>query len=300
MAGRRVLVAMVRQAARETIQIACYQADSQRLLWRHGLGELPPARPVQPGLPTCNPEPPVVLTLHGSVVYCNTNRGMVAALRVRDGRLQWLRTYPREVASQEADGPDRSAAAAGRSPPACLFHQGLLLLAPADSRELLALDAASGLQVWSCRMPWPVLKLVGMLGDQLILMGNRLWAIDIATGTRVDGWGEQTAGWGESVGDPEDGTGAGEGVIAGKTLYWPWDGKVWVLNRTTGRPSVLAMESVAEEPMVDLPNAARLSVAGGRLIAAGSHRITVYQVATAGSNGAGSDGPPENDHALPR
>ena len=132
-------------------------------------------------------ESPVVLTIDGSVVYCNTNRGVVAALRIRDGQLRWLVPYRREVASRAGSSSGNSAGAKYRWPNACLFHQGLLLVAPTDSRELLALDAASGARIWSRRVPLPAVKMLGTMGDKLILVGDRLWAIDIVFGG-VGGW----------------------------------------------------------------------------------------------------------------
>ncbi len=86
----RVLVAMTEQGVSDRIYVACYQADSGRLLWHRVLCELPGARPGEPELAESLRKAPVVLTLDGSVVYCNTNRGVVAALRVQDGRLQWM------------------------------------------------------------------------------------------------------------------------------------------------------------------------------------------------------------------
>jgi hypothetical protein len=281
--GRRVLVAMIEQTVSRRIWIACYQVDSGRLIWRRALCDMPIGKSVEPGLAAHTREPPVVLTLDGAVVYCNTNRGVVAALRVRDGRLQWLRTYPRAVAPRKAALPGSSTGAVCRRPNACLFHQGLLLIAPTDSLEVLALDAASGIRVWSRRDPHPEVDVLGTMGDKLILVGDRLWAIDTVSGDLVEGWGDSTVDWGRQ----EDR--AGEGVIAGQTIYWPWAGKIWALDGTTGGTTALKCESASEpageEQASGLPRKARLLLAGDRLVAAGPGRITVYQVIAAGSNG---------------
>ncbi len=281
--GRRVLVAMTERSVADRFYVACYQADSGRLLWRRPLGELPVARPGEPDMATRLREAPVVLTLDGSVVYCNTNRGVVAALRVRDGRLQWLVTYPREVVPRAEMPSGNSARTKARWPNACLFYQGLLLLAPTDSRELLALDAASGTRVWSRRVPLPAVRILGVIGGNLILIGEQLWAIDIISGELVDGWGVKTAGWGLH----EDK--AGIGVIAGQTIYWPRAGKIWSLDGATGWPTAMVLETANESapqgPSAHLPERARLLIAGNRLIAIGPDAIAVYQRASAESNG---------------
>ena len=142
------------------------------------------------------------------------------------------------------------------------------------------------------------MKVLGTIGDKLILVGDRLWAIDIVSGELVDGWGVKTVGWGQ-----QEET-AGEGVIAGQAIYWPWDGKIWVLEGATGWPTALKFASAdklaGEEQPASLPRQARLLVTGDRLIAAGTHRITVYQVVSGESNGGEADGQSEDADAGPR
>lgn len=163
-----------------------------------------------------------LLALDEGLLYLNTNLGAVAALRARDGQVQWVTRYP-QVSS--ADGKAAAGEpAAGRSLTPCLVHQGLVFAAPADSDCVFALEAATGLLRWATPrgVVADVQFLLGVGQGNLLVSGSRLVWIDAASG-------EVKARFPATV--DRELCGYGRGVLAGTQVYWPTRDRIYVFEQ---------------------------------------------------------------------
>jgi outer membrane protein assembly factor BamB len=220
--GEGVYVAMRRSGVRPQQYVACLDPEKGRLKWRRLV---------------CGAETPAqgqeeithnLLTLHAGTLYCNTNLGAVAAIRARDGQIQWITRYPR--ARQAEIG--KRAKHFYRDLTPCVYRHGVVYVAPSDSELLLALDASTGLLLWQTQAPEDVVHLLGVMDGKLVVSGDKLWWIDASRGTIVPPPGSAGA---ESF--PEGGSpkGLGRGLLAGGKVYWPtWD-KIYIFDQQGNR-----------------------------------------------------------------
>lgn len=222
-----VYVAMRRSDIQPQVHVACYDAETGRLRWRQFVcaGETP-AR----GLlceTTCN-----LLTLHRETIYVNTNLGAVAALSARDGRIQWVSLYPR-VRQGDLLHPEPYTC---RDLNPCVYDRGRLLVAPADSRRILAIDAATGQILWQTGAEVEdAVHLLGVAGDWLIASGHRIYWISLK---------EQDQGRVKHVWpDSQERLGYGRGVLAGGSVWWPTRDRVYLFDQLSAQPKkVLLLE----------------------------------------------------------
>lgn len=110
--------------------------------WSTSLGSVPVASPessnaetrsIVQGLPT----------LAEGRVYLNSNLGILASIEAETGELRWLRT---DVGT--SPGEMEPPARLRPFPAPCLFHRGMLYVAPHRSERVFALDASRGLLKW--------------------------------------------------------------------------------------------------------------------------------------------------------
>jgi outer membrane protein assembly factor BamB/tetratricopeptide (TPR) repeat protein len=215
----QVLVAMTRIDAMSQAAVVALDVETGKLRWRTVVCEAP-QETVAPRTIRNN-----LLTLADDCVYYGTNLGAVAALGTRNGTLRWVTTYQRGATPLA----ELRAPAADMSP--SLVDSGRVFVVPTDSSRILCLDAQTGRRIWES--PWPVAHLLGVAKNRLIATGNRVLAIDIATGKVAWYWPENTA------------KGHGRGLLAGDYVYWPTLNEIHVLDQETGRkvqPSVALFE----------------------------------------------------------
>jgi outer membrane protein assembly factor BamB len=259
--GARLFVAMRRGDVAPQAYVACFDASSGRLLWRTSIGAADtPAR----GL--ANEITHDLLTLVGDRIYFNTNLGLVAALRTGDGAICWISRYDRRANEPFGDG------LAGplhfdRDPAPCLYHDGLVVVAPADTPTIFALDAVTGKRVWSTDLLPDALHLLGVVRQNLIVSGNRLSAINVRSGTLKFVWPES-----EQAGI----RGMGRGVVAGDEVFWPTRHEIYVIHAMTGAQSrnPIRLGSLSD-------SGANLAAAPGRLIVAGHDKLMAFGPALA-------------------
>jgi len=241
-----VYVAMRRSDVLPHLYVACFDAQTGHLRWRQSV---------------CAAESPAhgmigeithhLLTLHGDTLYYNTSLGAVAALAARDGRLLWVSLYPRVLEGDLAKPPPH----ASRDLTPCLFDRGVLLVAPADSRRIFALEAATGQILWQTGPELEdVVHLLGVAGDTLIASGYRLYWISLKPGEQ----GKVKHVWPEG----EEKLGQGRGVLAGNSVLWPTANKIYVFDQASGR----LIKDIALAPR--RATGGNLLVAGGRLLIA--------------------------------
>jgi outer membrane protein assembly factor BamB len=135
-----------------------------------------------------------------------------------------------------------------------MYRDGLVIVAPADTPAIFALDAQTGDRVWTTDEFSHALHLLGVVKQNLIISGNQLWALDIRSGKQRFVWPES-----EHAGI----RGIGRGVIAGDEIFWPARDAIYALHALTGertRPRI-------NPPGIDY-NGANLAAARNHLIVA--------------------------------
>jgi outer membrane protein assembly factor BamB/tetratricopeptide (TPR) repeat protein len=238
--GANVYVAMRRSDIRPQAYVACLNAQTGQLRWRRFI-----CAADSPAHGVLHESTHQLLTLAGDTLYYSTNLGAVAAVATRDGQIRWVSLYPR---SRQGDLA-RLAPHWQRALTPCVYHRGLLLVAPADSPRIFGLEAATGQILWQTgTQVEDVVHLLGVSDDWLIASGRRLYWISL----KPAGQGRVERVWPQS----SERLGYGRGILAGSRIYWPARGKIYCFNLRDGEP----------EKVIDLTP---LGVRGGNLIAAG-------------------------------
>jgi outer membrane protein assembly factor BamB len=251
--GDQVYIAMRRSDVRPQAHIVCLDAASGQERWRRFVCSAETFARGQVGEISSN-----LLTLAGETLYFNTNMGAIAAVSARDGRVQWITTYPRGGAA----GPDEAKGHRNRDLAPCIVARGLVIAAPIDTPEIFALEAATGRLAWTCTVATDAVHLVGVGERNLLASGRRLWWIDLDTGRAVRRWPDS-----ENSGE----TGFGRPALAGGEVFWPTRGLVRVFDEQTGLQTrePLRLDAMGARP-------GNLVIAGGRLLIASSDRLYAF------------------------
>ncbi len=214
--ARRVYVALRRSLPQEQINVACFDADTARLLWNRKVGISAISTDE-----TVNSTTHLRLTLAQDSVFVSTNEGAIAALNAHDGLIRWLRTYP-------VESPFSSRSRRRTGDTSGLFHEGVLYVAPLDSRMLLAIHAESGLLLWQREWPDPIQDLLGITNSTLIVSGRSLWGVRLDTGEPA--WPQRRVGF-----DDPEGSSFGRGVLVRNEIWWPTKEELFVVAADSGR-----------------------------------------------------------------
>ncbi len=247
--GERLLAAYSRVEGGRMIQaIACY-GSADKPLWITDVCEL--------GLGAAEArERHELLTLAGDNVVFASHTGVIAAVRLRNGKPAWSRRYAHVVTTRHRD----------ISPPVAMG--GAVFIAPNDSDRLFALDAATGGELWRSQ-PLAVDHLIGVCGTRVIaaIAGpNRgLRAFDARTGSTTDG-----AGW-QQHDDPTLPT-FGRGAIVGDLIAWPTQDGLYLIRIQDGQP--------AKAPLPHVHG--NIAFAGGTMLVASADSLACYTVPDSG------------------
>lgn len=254
--GRRLFVAMRHSGATPHAYVACFDAATSAQLWRTSIGA---ADTLAGGLGdeiTHN-----LLTLAGDRIYFNTNLGLVAALDAENGEICWLSKYPRITGKSFTPGSS-TATHFDRDPSPCLYHDGLVVVAPSDTPDIFALDADTGKTVWVNDKLADGLHLLGVVDERLLVSGNRLASLALRSGKTQWVWPES-----EHAGI----RGMGRGALAVNEVFWPTRTEIYVLDPQTGART---RSPISLSPVSDC--GANLAVADGRLIVAGYDQLLAF------------------------
>jgi outer membrane protein assembly factor BamB len=213
--GENMYVAMRKSDVRPQAHVACFDAATGRRRWRTMICAAETSAGGQFEEMSHN-----LLTFEQGTLYYNTNLGAVAALSARDGRLQWISLYPR-ARKAAPDGLDQRTAHFYRDLNPCIYYRGTLLVAPADSESILALDAGTGETMWQSQLAEDVVHLLGVGHDNLVASGDSLWWIDARRGKVLKRWPDTTP------------LGYGRGILSGDYVLWPTRDAVHVLSQST-------------------------------------------------------------------
>lgn len=262
--GTSVYVAMRRSEVQPQVHVACYDAQTGQPRWRQFVcaAEVPArgaAAEISHNL----------LTLRRDTLYCNSSCGAVAALAARDGRPLWVTLYPRALSGDLAKPPPH----ANRDLTPCLYDRGTLLVAPADSPRLFAVDAATGMILWQTGPELEdVVHLLGVAHDTLIASGHKLVWISMKPGEQ----GKVRHRWP----DGSEKLGYGRGVLCGDCVLWPTRERIYVFDPATGQLK-------KDVPLVPRGiTGGNLVVAGGRVLVAGEGTLVALGEASVKPPGA--------------
>ncbi len=215
--GTEVYVGMRKSDVRPQVHVACFDGETGRRRWRTMISSAETPAGGQAEELTHN-----LLTLEQGVLFANTNLGAVAAIAARDGHVQWISTYPRAKRSSSS-GQDKRAAHFYRDLNPCVYHRGVLLVAPSDSEYILAFDATTGQTLWESHLAADAVHLLGVGGGNLIASGDHLWWLDVEGGKVMAKWPEQSP------------SGYGRGILAGDKIYWPTRDALYVFDQQVSR-----------------------------------------------------------------
>ena len=240
-----------------SLELAGFDRDDARLLWRVPLGA-----GATPALDQALEYPQAGLAAAEGIAVVSTNLGMVAAVRLADGRPLWLRTYDRALVRDDFGGV-RFYNALPESP---LIAGELAIAAPRDAARVTAWDLTTGRERWSTPLPGANARLLaiddGVAPPRVLLAAERPWALRLADG-------ELDADWGEGLW-----AGAGQGMLAQNRLLWPTAAGVRIVDAATCQPAGAEL-ALAEEGGVNV------FVAGEHLVAASRRNLAVFRRADA-------------------
>jgi outer membrane protein assembly factor BamB len=246
----RAYIAARKGRPRMQTDVVCLEAESGRRLWSRSVCAAVEDIGQSGGLLSHQ-----LLTAGDDAVFLATGLGAIAAVEAEDGSLRWIVTYE----SGERDSPSNQHDHRENAP--CLFAQNVVVAAPGDSHKLFAFDSRCGTTLWRRVLPGGVEHLLGVKDGVLIVSGESLWGLSLATGEPI--W---QVGWT----DPAS-FGFGRGILAGDVVYWPTREDIYVVEQSTGR---LRRR---------IPLLARYVESGGNLVLAGdflvvaqSRRLVVF------------------------
>lgn len=251
-AGDRLFVVLHRGFPEVQTNVACFSTETGELLWNQKVCLA--LRNIEEGV---NYITHLLLTLAEGQLYLSTDMGAIASLDSQDGKINWVVTYPSEEDVSRSDLSDHMTT--GLVP--CLYDQGILFVAPQDTRRLMAFDATTGLLLWERDWPEQIRNLLGVTANTLVVSGNQLFGIDRANGALR---------WKTGYLDPE-GFGYGRGLLAGDNVYWPLREELLVVDTERG----LLRQRIALHALQGTTGG-NLIVAGDQLLIAQPHRVTAF------------------------
>lgn len=258
--GERVYVALRRRGPRPEAHVACYDIDNGREMWQRRVCQAEVRAQEGQAEITHN-----LLALHEDRIYFNTNIGAVAALSAEDGAILWLTTYPR---TEELD-LSQPKGYYYRDLTPCVYHRGQVFAAPADTPEILALDAKTGRVHWQREYP-NVVHLLGVVHDKLMASGERLFWINAPADRPGGGGGLYRWRGDDSI------HGYGRGVLAGQYVYWPGRHEVRIYHQQTALPVGL-IRLRGEIPWGGNSRGGNLIVTPEHLLVAEPDRLVCFQ-----------------------
>jgi cellulose synthase operon protein C len=201
-----------------------------------------------------------LLTLVGNRIYFNTNFGLIAAIETENGAVCWISRYDRAAGKSSTAGSSAPMHFA-RDPSPCVYHDGLLVVAPSDTPAIFALDAETGKTVWRQDQLPDELNVLGIVRNSVIIGGERAANLDAASGEIKWVWPES----------PSAGIrGMGRGIVAGREIFWPTRDQLYVLDSQTGSQTRMPID------LAPLKGGANFAAAHGCVVLAGYDKLMVF------------------------
>ncbi len=263
--GSRIYVSQRRRdQVNAQARVVCIDVQTGRLVWKTDVarGEVPGGVLYQ----LTNS----ALSLHQGRLYFSTHLGAVAALRISDGRIEWLSSYRRSGPAE--DQPDRNDRYLFRDLTPCVVDRGQVIAAPADSDRLFSIDAGTGQVLW-CTPAGQAADAIHLLGvgqGRLLASGDHLYWFDAYTGQLVGQFPSGQAAIGGYAGpNPR---GFGRGILTDSQVYWPTRNYLYVFDQRYPQP----VRQPIELSRLGITGG-NLVVAEGCLVIAGADRVMVLR-----------------------
>jgi hypothetical protein len=273
--GDRIFVGELSHGPGVKASVVCFDLWKGSVLWRRSLGSA-----YEAASPLGSPATGMAIAEDAGFLFVNTHLGMIAALRADDGEPLWLHTYKRSPTGEAgAEIPTTSF-----PPSPCFAHGSRVFAEPYDSHATLALDSATGEVIWSKPSPIAGARLLAVDDGRVIRTGERLWALNAATGELDANWGSELS------------AGAGRGALAGDLILWPTTAEILLVDRVTGRLTSRALPLPALGG-ANLVVAAAPAALGSRedpfVLAAGPTHVTAYRQSNASAARKSASAKPE-------
>ncbi len=251
-----------RDPASAQVRVASYSIETGQLVWQRDIVRGEAISDVLFEISNS------ALALRDDMLFYNTNLGAVAALRASDGRLCWICRYRR--AGLRDAGSDEDDRHVFRDQTPCLVDRDLVIAAPADCDQILAIDAAFGQVVWATAagVAADAVHLLGVGQEHLLASGDHLYWINLASG-KLDFQfpAPRSPLRGYAAATPR---GYGRGILAGDQVYWPTLDHVYVFeqrsNRQVRQPIALHMMGITGGNLV-IHNGTLLIATADQLVA---------------------------------
>jgi hypothetical protein len=237
--------------SRAQTAIACFDAASGASRWRQDVCdsneyEDQPAPKRRQNL----------LTLAGTqLVYCS-HAGAIIALDAVTGKRTWAVRYPGR--GNEDSGPTTP----------CIYDDGRVFAAPADSGRVICLDSQTGRVLWE-RHSAEAIQLIGIAeGRVFFTTPTGMRALNAVTGEDRGGWLQPDLG---------KLPGLGRGLLAGGWVLWPTQDPqfpVRALNQTDG--SQQRGQETCEPTELRHLFPGNFAMGGGCLVIAGAEELAGY------------------------
>lgn len=119
------------------------------------------------------------LLLEGDVVYCCSNLGAIAAVRIWDGKVLWVSEYEQIAPRKRNRRYNNRYRSQVWKPNPMILHEGRLFVTPLDSSDLYCLSAKDGGLLTKVSNEEGALgpHMLGIAGNRLILAGDLLTTI---------------------------------------------------------------------------------------------------------------------------
>ena len=250
----RIYVTARRSTPEDEIACVCFD-DSGQLIWRRRICVSLRNSPDHYNLIGHR-----ILTWGNGQIFVNTGTGAIAALDAQDGKLNWIVTYRSNVEMNLARVNDPKQVALET----CLYKNGVVFVAPADSNQLFALEASTGHLIWHKPDHDRVLDLLGVVNNQLITGGRNAVAFDVRTGEKNWQAGHEDA----------DSWNYGRGWLTASHLYRPTRTTIEKIDVRNG--ALVRRFDLKEDAGRTQEWGGNLLVAGGLMIVAQPHRIVAF------------------------
>ncbi len=233
--GDDVIVAVWTYVSDFDVRLVCLDRHTGRLRWRRSIAQGQQELNLF-GRPVKELATSPLAELDG-VVYLATGLGVAAAVRVEDGRVEWLAAYPQTAIPPSQYWYETRERAVHFRPSPVAATRTTVVMAPPESPYVLGLDPRDGSTRWRVGTNAPVYsfeRLLGVASGRAYLLGRRLAAIDLESGERV--WTEREAGQLLGAGgEPVDGAAVGAGVVTADAVYVPLADGVAICDPSSGR-----------------------------------------------------------------
>jgi outer membrane protein assembly factor BamB len=254
--GEHVYVVARKSQPQMQLNVACFHAVTGNLVWNRKV-----CTAVSPLADVKNLISHLLLTRGDDALYLSTDLGAILAIDPRDGTLRWATTYESHEVENDIVPADHSLR--GLQP--CVSARGIVLATPSDFGGVMALDASGGAIRWERRLKGGVRHILGVTAAGLaIVSGDRLWAVDLATGQ---------IRWQLGNDDPGEG-GYGRGVLAGDLVYWPKRLELLMVRQADG--AIQSRRNLEALYGKEEGGGGNLTIAEGTLLIAKPDRLSAF------------------------